>query len=383
MNRIRILIADDIEETRNVIKKILTLESESFEVVGEACNGEEVLKLIPRVNPDVVLMDINMPELNGLESTERITNEFPNVIVIIMSVQGEIEYLKKAMFYGAKEYIVKPFNYDALIDTITITYEKYKDRGVTLTGNPQRTVNAKIITYFSSKGGVGKSILALNNAIVLSKDFNKKTLLIDLDLQFGDISMMVNEYNKKNILDIIDEGQCDSYENIKPYLYHYNNNLDMLFAPAKPELAEYITKDNIEKIVNNFKKQYDFIIIDTGVNFNDSTLHVLDIAQNILCVSTMEIVSLKNTKLGLQVMQSLNYEKDKVKLVVNRCTSNYGISKGDVEEVFKDNIFVMIPDEEKIVSTSVNSGHPFCDEPKYHKSKIGKAVKDMCQNLQN
>ncbi|MHC1682230.1 MAG: response regulator [Clostridiaceae bacterium] len=382
MNKIKVLIADDIEETRNVIKKILNLENEFFDVIGEASNGEEVLKLIPKVNPDVVLMDINMPVLNGLEATERITNEFPNVIVIIMSVQGEIEYLKKAMFHGAKEYIVKPFNYDALIDTIRITYEKYKDKTVNLSSSSQRTTNAKVVTYFSSKGGVGKSVLALNNAIVLSKDLNKRTLLIDLDLQFGDISMMVNQYNKKNIIDIIDEGQSESYENIKPYLYKYNENLDMLFAPTKPEAAEYITKESIEKIIKTFEKQYDFIIIDTGVNFNDSTLYALDIAQYILYVSTMEIVSLKNTKLGLQVMQSLNYEKDKVKLVINRATANYGISKNDVEAVFKDNIFAMIPDEEKVVSTSVNKGYPFCDEPKYYKTKIGKSIKDMCQSLE-
>lgn len=382
MSKIRILIADDIEETRNVIKKILTLEDEFFDVVGEAGNGEEVLSLIPRVNPDVVLMDINMPLLNGLEATERITNEFPNVIVIIMSVQGEIEYLKKAMFYGAKEYIVKPFNYDALIETITITYEKYKDKGAKLNINTERTSSAKIITYFSSKGGVGKSALALNNAVVLSKDFNKKILLIDLDLQFGDISMMVNQYSKKNILDIIDEGQCDSYENIKSYLYKYNDNLDILFAPTKPEASEYITKESIEKIITNCEKKYDVIIIDTGINFNDSTLYVLDIAKDILYVSTMDIISLKNTKLGLQVMQSLNYEKDKVKLVINRCTSSYGINKSDVEAVFKDNIFAMIPEEEKTVNISINKGYPFCDEPKYYKFKIGKSIKDMCQNLE-
>lgn len=381
MKKIRILIADDIQETRNVIKKILNLEEELFEVVGEAGSGEEVLRLIPKVNPDVVLMDINMPELNGLEATEKITNEFPSVIVIIMSVQGEIEYLKKAMFYGAKEYIVKPFNYDDLIETITTTYEKYKDRQVNLNSSIERKTNARVISFFSSKGGVGKSVLALNTAIVLSKDANKKILLVDLVLQFGDIAMLVNQYNQKNILDVVDDGQCDSYENIKPYLYKYNENLDMLFAPTKPEAAEYISKDSIEKIMKTFQNQYDFIIADTGINFSDGTLYVLDMSKDILYVSTMEIVSLKNTKLGLQVMQSLNYEKNKVKLVINRCTSSYGISKGDVESVFKDNIFSMIPDEEKIISLSVNKGHPFCDETKYHKSKLGKAIKDMCEEL--
>jgi len=381
MNKIKILIADDIEETRNVIKKILGLEKENIEVVGEANNGEEVLNLIPKVKPDVVLMDINMPVLNGLEATERITMEYPSVMVIIMSVQAESEYLKKAMFHGAKEYIIKPFNYDDLIGTITTTYEKYKERRVKFTGSVDIIRDTKVIAFFSSKGGVGKSVLALNSAIVLSKEANKKVLLIDMDLQFGDISMLVNKYNQKTILNAVDDGQIDSYENIKHYLYKYNDNFDILFAPEKPEEAEYISKETVEKIMNAVKKQYDVIVVDTGINFSDNTLYILDMAQKIIMVSTMEIVALKNTKLGLRVMESLGYDKDKVKLVINRFNTNYGISKKEVEEAFKDGVFATIPDEEKTIITSVNKGLPLCDDNKYYKLKVGKAIEVMCKDL--
>ena len=91
------------------------------------------------------------------------------------------------------------------------------------------------------------------------------------------------------------------------------------------------------------------IIIDTGINFNDNTLYILDMSQKILFVSTMEIVALKNTKLGFGVMQSLGYDKDKVKLVINRFNPNYGISKKEIEAAFKDGIFAMIPEDEKTV----------------------------------
>jgi len=381
MRKIRILIADDIEETINVIKKILSLEKENIEIVGEAHNGEEVLRLIPKVKPDIVLMDINMPVLNGLEATERISMEYPQVMVIIMSVQAESEYLKKAMFHGAKEYIIKPFNYDALIETITTTYEKYGERQLRFAGGVEGIRNAEIMAFFSSKGGVGKSILALNTAVVLGREANKKVLLIDLDLQFGDISMLVNKYNQKTILDVVEGGQIDTYENIKPYLFKYNDNFDILFAPGKPEAAEYIAKETVEKIMSAFKKQYDVIVIDTGINFNDNTLYVLDMSQKILMVSTMEIVALKNTKLGLRVMESLGYDKGKVKLIINRFNVKYEISKKEVEEAFKEGIFAYIPDEEKMVIGSVNKGIPLCDDNKYNKLKIGKAIEAMCKDL--
>lgn len=381
MSRIKILIADDIEETRSVIKKIFSLQEENIEVVGEASNGEEVINLIPKVKPDVVLMDINMPVLNGLEATEKIAMEYPKVLVIIMSVQAESEYLKKAMFHGAKEYIIKPFNYDDLIETITTTYEKYKEREVKLTASIEKARDGAVIAFFSSKGGVGKSILSLNTAIVLSKETDKKVLLIDMDLQFGDIAMLVNQYNQKNILNAVEDGQIDSYENIKPYLYNYNDNFDILFAPEKPEAAEYIAKETVEKIMKAIKNHYDVIIVDTGINFNDNTLYILDMAQKIIMVSTMEIVSLKNTKLGLRVMNSLGYDKDKVKLVINKFNSSYGISKKEIEETFKDGIFSFIPDEEKNVAISVNKGLPVCSGDKYYKLKIGKAIELMCKDL--
>ena len=381
MSKIKILIADDIEETRTVIKKILNLESNFFEIVGEASNGEEVLNLLTKVKPDIILMDINMPVLNGLEATEKITNLYPAVTVIIMSVQAESEYLKKAMFHGAKEYIIKPFNYEILVNTIITTHEKYKNKVVNGAYFEEGQSNAKIITFFSSKGGVGKSVLALNSAVALSKHYHKKTLLIDLDLQFGDISMLVNEYAQKTILDVIEDGQVDSYENIKPYLHEFNENLHMLFAPTKPEAAEYVGKDSLEKIMKILKKQYDVIIIDTGINFNDNTLYILDLSEIVLFVATMEIVALKNTKLGLGVMQSLGYDKNKVKLIINNFTTKYGISKAEVEEVFRDGIYAMIPEEQATVSVSVNKGKPFCNNPKYEKLKIGKAIAIMCKDL--
>lgn len=381
MSKIRVLIADDIDETRAVIKRILNMEEEFFEVVGEAGNGEEVLRLIPKVRPDVVLMDINMPVLNGLEATERITDEYPAVIVIIMSVQGENEYLKKAMLHGAKEYIIKPFNYDTLVETIKITYEKNKERIIRHTVHEEQVYSGKIAAVFSSKGGVGKSVLALNSAFTMSRIMRKKTLLIDLDLLFGDLSIMVNQFNAKTLLDIIDDGQLDSYESIKPYLYQRNENLDILFAPKKPEAAENIGKESIEKLLKNVQRHYEIIIIDTGINFSDATLQALDMSELILFVTTMEVSALKNAKLGFGVMQSLGYDANKVKLVVNKSTSGYGISRREVEDVFKEGLFALIPEDEKTVSVSINRGEPFCEQPKLNKLKINRALLEMCCRL--
>jgi len=344
MSKIRVMIADDIAETREVIARILNLENDKFEVVGEAANGAEVLNRIPLYKPDVVLMDINMPVMNGLEATEIISDSFPNIIVIIMSVQAENEYLKKAMFSGAKEYIIKPINYDVLVETLTATYHKYKDRIQKQAVTAEVERNAKIITFYSSKGGVGKSIVSVNAAIAISRNHHKKTLLVDLDLQYGDLGLMLNLQKEKTILDIVDEHQTESYESIKPFLQKYDDNLDVLLAPTQPEASEFISKEVVEKLFKIFKSKYDYILVDTAVNFEETTLFALDLSDLILMLTTIEISSIKNTKVGLNVMKTLNYDNNKVKVIINSAADKFGISEKEAEEVFKNHLIGVLPE---------------------------------------
>lgn len=125
--KIRIIVVDDTDETRTLVSRYLEF-NDRFELVGIASNGKEAIEEIEDKTPDVVLMDINMPEMNGLEATEYISNNFPSVVVIIMSVQSEVDYMKKAMLSGAKEYIIKPFTIDDLNQTIISTYDKVFER---------------------------------------------------------------------------------------------------------------------------------------------------------------------------------------------------------------------------------------------------------------
>jgi pilus assembly protein CpaE len=131
------------------------------------------------------------------------------------------------------------------------------------------------------------------------------------------------------------------------------------------------------------KTEYDVIIVDTGVNYHENTVCLLNYAEKILFVSTMETVSLKNTQLGMRIMQSFDYHPNKVKLIINRFTTYYGVNKRDIEEVFKDGIFAMIPEEENTVNISVNTGIPFYKINDHNRKKICRALEGMCENLVN
>lgn len=373
---IKVIVVDDVSEMREMIDKMLQSSTLDYELVGLCDGAQSAFDLLSRSRVDIVLMDINMPGMNGLEATALITDKYPSVQVIMMSVQHESEYLKKAMLAGAKAYVMKPIDMDELVDTIRTTY----DRRLNIEKQTPATQSheAKIISFFSAKGGVGKTVTSLNLGGMLCDKYKKKVLLIDMDLQFGDVALMVNKQNELTIKELVDESPIKSIEVIMPYLFKFNQNFHMLFAPKDPESAEYISSDQIKNIIDILKYHYDIILIDTGVNYNDTTLSVLDVSDKVIVMTSLEVTSLKNTKLSLKVMQSLNYSNDKVKLLVSMATEKYGVTKANVQKAFSYDIIGYLPEDEKLVRNAINTGVPFFGSKN---SSLYKPLSALCATL--
>ena len=359
MDKIKIVVVDDIEETRKNIKTLLAFEK-GIEVVGEAENGKEAVKLIKELKPDVVLMDINMPVMDGIKATEEISLTVPETTIIIMSVQGEQEYLKKAMSAGAREFINKPFSSEDLIQVIQkVYYMEVRRRENLSTPNVKEEIKSKVITVFSTKGGVGKTTIASNLAVSIARATKKKVALVDLDLQFGDIAIILNLSAKNTISDLIKEFGKLNAELMDEYLVSHFTGVRVLPAPIKPEYAEYITSAHVEKIIDTLKENYHYVIIDTSANFHETVLTALDMSDNILMVSTLDLPTIKNIKAGLDVMGSLHYNDEKIKIVLNKASEQYGIKYKDFENTIKNTIWAYIPEDSNTVITSANKGFPF------------------------
>lgn len=374
---IKIIIVDDVLEMREMIVKMLASSELVYELVGICGNGQEALDLMKKTKADIVLMDINMPVMNGLEATQLMVENFPHVRVIMMSVQHESEYLKKAMLAGAKAYIMKPVDMDELVETIKTTYERHQYLDKPLSVETQ-SHDATLVSFFSAKGGVGKSMLALNSSLIINEKLKKKTLLVDLDLQFGDLALMVNKQNELTIKEMFDDSPITNYEEIKPYLHNFRDGFDMLFAPKDPESAEYISSEQVKSILMILKKYYDVIIIDTGVNYNEVTLNALDLSDLIVIVTNLEVTGLKNTKLSLKVMQSLNYDETKVKLLVNMAHEKFGVTKANVQKAFSFDVIGYIPEDIKLVRNAINTGIPTIATKS---SSLYKPLLSFCQSI--
>lgn len=378
-NIIKIVIVDDSQQTRENIAAIIGFEKD-IEIVGEAANGLQAIEVIKDKKPHIVLMDINMPEMDGIKATQALTEEGIETSIIIMSIQGEGEYIKRAMSAGARDYVIKPFGVKELVDTVRHVYEldmSKKRKSIVAASNK---VDSKIISVFSTKGGVGKTTIATNLAVAISNLTGKKVALLDFDLQFGDVAICLNLYVKNSMTELVkdfinleqDPGLIEEY-----LLTHYSG-VKVLAAPIRPENAEYVTADHISKTIGFLKGRYDYIIIDTSHGFNDTVITALDMSDMIMYVSTLDLPSIKNTKNGLEVMKSLNYPNEKVKLLINKSNEGFGIKHSDFESAIGVEIWAMIPDDLASVTISVNNGHPLVSHRR--SSAVSKKIYKLAQN---
>ncbi len=353
--KITILIADDVKETRENLKRLLSFRQD-FQVVGEAANGEEAVQLSEKLKPDVVLMDINMPVLDGIAATEAITCHTPETAIIIISVQGEQEYLRKAMLAGAREYLVKPFSGDELTDAVerifTMTKRKVAQFPVV------NSSKGKVFTFFSTKGGVGKTTLAVNLAVSLAQD-KKKVAVIDLDLQFGDVGMMFNVTPRRTVSELVGDIPTMDLDTLQSYLITHGSGVQVLPAPLRPEYAEFVTPEHIEKIIGILRETYDYIILDTPASYSEMVLMSLDAADMILLVMTLDLPTLKNMKICVETMEQLNYPSSKYKLILNRAGDEHGLRYRDIPNILKVPIAFYMQADEEIILGSVNKGVPF------------------------
>jgi pilus assembly protein CpaE len=371
--QIRVLIVDDIPETRDHLSKLLGFEGD-IDVVGAAASGAEALRLAASLTPDIVLMDINMPDMDGIATTEQLSRDIPTASIIMMSVQGEADYLRRSMLAGAREFLVKPFSSDELTASIRGVFSREREKqsrivatGAAATGGgvvaqTESGEPGQIIAVFSPKGGVGRTTVAVNLAVAAATELGKKVVLVDGSFQFGDVGVLLNLNPKnKSIADLAPELDQAGHEveSIDTFVINHSAGIRVLLAPPTPEMAELIKPDGVKRVLEALRMTHDLVVVDCTAFFNDTTLAILDAADTILTMLSLEITSIKNMRLFLEVADQLGYEGGKVRLVLNRADSALGIKVADVEHSIGRKVDETIVSDGRSVVYALNRGVPF------------------------
>lgn len=361
-DKIRVLIVDDFAETRESLRRLLQFEGD-MEVVGTARGGKEAISLTKETQPNVVIMDINMPDMDGIAATEAVLGVAPRAQVAILSVQTESEYIRRAMLAGARAFLTKPPSADELVATIrklnSLKPTGLLDANVVEVGKERKIRReGKIVTIYSPKGGTGKTTLACNLAMILQTE-DTPAALVDASLQYGDVAVFLNLQAKNDLADLAAQATEIDGDLVENVAVAHASGLRVFVAPATPEKGDKVHAPQLEKVLHFLAGLYQYVVVDTQSGLNDLTISTLDASDLVILVATPDIPSIKNVRLFYDVLEAIGYSAEKVLLVMNRVDKRYGITAEAVSDNLKQPVVCQIPLDERTLIPATNQGQPF------------------------
>lgn len=359
--KIRILVADDNKDTRDNVSRLIAFEPD-MQVVGQAFNGKQAVEMAVDLKPHIVLMDINMPDMDGIQATREMVVQAPFSQIIIMSVQFETDYMRAAMLAGARDYQTKPFSADELVNCIRRVYDigrpiyqkteqaeraaRAKSEVAIASAAPQEQLAAPVFMVYSPKGGSGKTAVAINLAVALH-DLITPVTLLDADLQLGDLPVDLNIRPKATLAELVAGGRPDP-ELLPSVMQPHSSGISVVFAPQKPEMMELITGNMMIQVARTLKSHTQALVVDTASYLTDHNLALLEVANDILLVITPDLPSVKDAKLFLELAPDLGVRFDRIALVINRATMPGAIPVAQIEKALKLTRVFQIPDDPKL-----------------------------------
>jgi pilus assembly protein CpaE len=390
---IRVVIVDDIAETRENIKKLLQFEPD-VDVVGTARTGAEGIAVAKETKPDVILMDINMPDMDGITATEQIRKQLPATQIVILSVQSDSNYMRRAMLAGARDFLTKPPDVDELTAAIRRSGEMAQaERAKTVNLQAAQSAamqsgagatpgffvrrNGKIIVVYGPKGGVGTTTIVSNLAIALHSD-ETPAVAVDGRLQFGDLSFFYNVQVRNSIVDMAGR-EIDPDVMSEVIIKHEKTGVDILAAPTRPEQAEAVTGADFANILAYLKTSYEYVVVDTSSMLNEVTLSAIDAATIILLLTTQDIPSIKNIRLFSEIAKALGIDEKRVFLIMNRFDKRRNLTPERVGEITKLELLQSFPLEERLVVPATDRGEPFIIDNASH--SLSRQIIDLAKDV--
>jgi len=236
----------------------------------------------------------------------------------------------------------------------------------------------RVMTVFSPKGGTGKTVVATNLAAMLAKKEGNRTLLLDLDLQFGDAAIMLGLEPAKTVYDlVVAPGELDP-EKLAGYVTKHACGLDVLAAPLRPEDAELVVESKVTALIDVARASYDAIVVDTSPFFHGAVLATLDRTDQLLVLCGLDVPTLKNVRLALQTLEQLSFPASRITYVMNRASTNVGLKTREVE----DGLHVKVAHElplDRTVQVCVNRGEsPVLTQPR---SDFARAMNGLVKQM--
>ncbi len=364
-------------------------DQDKVDIVNTTRDLPELESILKKTGVDVVILGPSLKNKDMAWVGETISAEFPHVAIILISKKLNTDLLRDALKAGVKDVLPASATGEQLLQTVEIAFEQsqrfYKavqdreEKGPT--SEIDKGNRAKTITFFGPKGGVGTTFIATNVGVSLAEQTKKPVVLLDLDFQFGDVAVMLRVQPVHTVHDVVTALDRLDEEMMNGFLAtHAKSGVKALVAPVQPEKADAIRSNDVLKIITVLQGICDYLVIDTPSYLDDRILAAFDKSDEICLVTSLDVPSLKNTKLALNMIELLHYSEKPVQLLLNRAKSNVRLNHKDVAKTLGKKPVAHIPSD-VIVPVSLNKGIPVViDAPK---AQVTRQLLNLANTIRN
>jgi pilus assembly protein CpaE len=333
--------------------------------------GMPRLDPVTTVVPDFIFFDARGEQQDALASLERVAARYPQAMIVLMAPEQSPDLLIAAMRLGVREVVSFPVDLGELDKAIERISSKMRDIA---------RDDGKVLTLVSSKGGSGTTFVAVNLAYALAGIAQKRALLIDLNLQFGDAALFVSDAKPPaTMTDLCQQIARLDAQLLDASVIHAASGFDVLAASSDPDPDDSIRPDHLAGILALARQQYDFVLLDAGRQINAVTIRALDSSDLIFPVLQQSLPFIRNGQRMLEMFSTLGYRKENIRQILNRHDESGPLTQGEMERSLGHRIAYTIPNNFEIASESINQGEPVLKLAR--SSHLAKGFVRMAQSL--
>lgn len=357
MANLRVLIADEDSDSRVSLKRALARAE--LELAGETGYGVEAVSLALEAQPDVILIAVEEPTARALDTADGLANALPSTPIIIYSSDGDAEAVRKGMIFGARDYLVKPVDSTRLRDAISTVMSQEERRQMRRAGQMQGVQGrGTVITVAGAKGGIGKSMLAVNLAVALRQETGRSVAIIDADNQFGDVATLLDVTPQVTVRELVAGRRELDRSNLKRYVTpHPLSGTDVVAASEEEEAWSDCTPAELHGIVDQFAQVYDFVVVDTAGPMDQFVRACIECSTLTLLVCSGDVSAVRDTAAAVRRLDRWGIDDDRVRYVLNTGAHEEGISADDLSRAIGRKVFWVIP-HDRAVFKSIQVGQP-------------------------
>jgi pilus assembly protein CpaE len=374
----QLIVVDPDRESSAEIQKMLTMLG--FAVIASAGYGVEAFTLAHQMRPDLVLMRIEEPLVRPVQTLSRLNDGMPDLPIVVFSTEANLRLMRQSMVSGASDYLTEPLVPEDLESSIMRVLERKEREGMRRRGELAEPVaQGTVITVFGAKGGIGKTTIASNLAVALSTEAHQTVALVDMDTRFGDVAITMDIPVERSIADLARNLESVDRTTLRDYLVEHESGVRILPAPTRPSDWRNLTAQHIRDVVDVLAQTHDFVILDTPGTFNEIVAAAIEVGTMILLITTLDMASIKDTVLALEMLhERFGSDDERIKVVLNRAGMDTGVREKDVERTLDAELWWRIPQDNEVVKAA-QLGRPIVmSRPN---SKASTEIREMARAL--